>query len=153
MAVSIEASFEDSLSSRAKKSSTSTNQVAAWMHMSEHVCLNTRQNSAHAYIIEIVCACVEVYFRRAIWSVRATWRLLCCWSDWLLLSCEWTLELLLNDESNKPGVFNNEEKFWKQNVSATRVHTLPIASQLEAIQCAYRVQFNLCRQEFAKQVS
>ena len=69
------------------------------------------------------------------------------------LGCEWTLELLLNDESNKPGVFNSEEKLWKQNVSATRVHMLPIASQLEATQCAYRVQFNLCRQKFAKQVS
>ena len=70
-----------------------------------NVSLNTHQNSAHAYITEMVCACAAVSIRRAIWSDEDPGTALL--PGWLPLSCEWTLELLLNDKSNKPGVYNS----------------------------------------------
>ena len=117
--------------------------------------LNTRQNFARAHIIELICACATVSIRRAIWSVWETLGLPCCWCGWLLLSCEWTLELLLNDKNNKPSVYNSKEKFLKQNVSATspRSRICSPVPNLEDTLGACWPQFNLCRQEFAKQVS
>ena len=120
-----------------------------------HISLNTRQNSTHAYITKMVCACAQ-YQSGGEFDQMKTLRLPCCWCGWLLLSCEWTLEVLLNDKSNKPGVFKNKEKFQKQNVSATTSRMLrPAVPRLPEATgpgpCW--AQFNLCRQEFAKQVS
>ena len=42
-----------------------------------------------------------------------------CWSIWLLLSCEWTLELLLNDQSKKSDGFTSERKVLKEKRQIT----------------------------------